>query len=124
MRNIGEYLHRYRKRKGWTQEEMAKKLRISCGTYWKIEKGYTDFNLKRLEQIADVLDLTIPDILFEAESGKKCQSSTGFKSDENQMILELQNQLIEKEIELRRLKERSANLLQQLIDCHLGSLSK
>jgi transcriptional regulator with XRE-family HTH domain len=43
--------------KSWTQEEVADKLGISTQSYAKIERGETDVNLSRLQQIADVMEI-------------------------------------------------------------------
>ncbi|HAI67921.1 MAG TPA: hypothetical protein DCM38_00620, partial [Gammaproteobacteria bacterium] len=43
--------------KNWTQEEVAEKLGISTHAYAKIERGETDVNLSRLQQIAKVMDI-------------------------------------------------------------------
>jgi transcriptional regulator with XRE-family HTH domain len=43
--------------KNWTQETMANKLGISTLSYAKIERGETDINLSRLEQIAEVMEI-------------------------------------------------------------------
>jgi len=48
-----------RSSKNWTQEDMAEKLDISTHAYAKIERGETNVNLSRLEQIAEVLEMEL-----------------------------------------------------------------
>lgn len=42
---------------------MAAKLGITSGSYSKIESGFTDINLSRLEQIASILDIRLIQLL-------------------------------------------------------------
>jgi|TARA_R110002049_G_scaffold56399_8_gene155581 transcriptional regulator with XRE-family HTH domain len=46
-----------RKRLGLTQTDVADKLDISLSGYYKIEKGKTDLNFRRMLEIADILDV-------------------------------------------------------------------
>ncbi len=50
--------------KGLTQEELAEKLEMSVNGYGDIERGLSDIKLSRLEQIAELLDVELPE-LFE-----------------------------------------------------------
>ena len=43
--------------KNWTQEDVADKLEISTHAYAKIERGETDVNFSRLQQIAEVMEI-------------------------------------------------------------------
>ncbi|HID99298.1 MAG TPA: XRE family transcriptional regulator [Thiotrichaceae bacterium] len=43
--------------KNWTPEDVADKLGISTHAYAKIERGETNVNLSRLQQIAKVMDI-------------------------------------------------------------------
>jgi len=52
-----------RSSKGWTQEDVAEKLDISTHAYSKIERGETDVNFSRLQQIADVMEIELPHLL-------------------------------------------------------------
>jgi len=45
--------------KSWTQEDVADKLGISTHAYAKIERGETDVNLSRLQQIAEVMEIEL-----------------------------------------------------------------
>jgi transcriptional regulator with XRE-family HTH domain len=45
--------------KSWTQEDIAEKLGISTHAYAKIERGETDVNLSRLQQIAEVMEIEL-----------------------------------------------------------------
>ena len=56
-----------RSSKGWTQEDVAEKLDISTHAYSKIERGETDVNFSRLQQIAKVMEIELPDLLGLSE---------------------------------------------------------
>lgn len=45
--------------KGWSQEEMAEKLDMAVSGYAKIERGETDINFSRLQQIAQVFGIEL-----------------------------------------------------------------
>jgi transcriptional regulator with XRE-family HTH domain len=59
----GSLMRKFRIRKGWDQSSMAAKLGITLSSYSKIEAGFTDVNLSRLEQIASILDAKLIQLL-------------------------------------------------------------
>ena len=64
--NVFERIKLLRHLKGWTQEEMANKLEISLNSYGAIERGDTNVNLSRLQDISEALEVEIEE-LFKAE---------------------------------------------------------
>jgi transcriptional regulator with XRE-family HTH domain len=62
--------------KSWTQEEVANKLGITTHSYAKIERGETDVNFSRLQQIV-------------------CQVNSSIEQSENKHELEKANLIIE-----------------------------
>ena len=52
-----------RHQKGWSQEDVAKRLDISIPAFSKIETGITDVNLSRLEQIATLFEMSVVQLL-------------------------------------------------------------
>lgn len=46
-----------------TQEEFAEKLSMSASGYSKIERGETQLSINRLQQIADILSVSIFDLM-------------------------------------------------------------
>jgi len=61
--------------KSWTQEDIADKLGISTHAYAKIERGETDVNLSRLQQIAEVMEIGLSQLFGLDE--KNVFNSTG-----------------------------------------------
>jgi transcriptional regulator with XRE-family HTH domain len=51
-----------RKIKGWSQEEMADRLQMSVHGYANIERGETDVQLSRLEQISQVFGVELQNL--------------------------------------------------------------
>ncbi len=62
--NIGDKIRKIRSLKGFSQENMADSLDISLVAYGDIERNKKDISLKRLTQIAMILNITIIDILL------------------------------------------------------------
>jgi transcriptional regulator with XRE-family HTH domain len=59
-----------RKEREWSQETMATKLNISLNSYGAIERGDTNLGMTRIEEIADVFEITLEE-LFEGVSYKE-----------------------------------------------------
>ncbi|GAA4457949.1 hypothetical protein GCM10023189_29460 [Nibrella saemangeumensis] len=61
----GERIRLLRLQRGYSQENMADLLNLSTTAYGDIERGKTELTLSRLEQIADVLNLSVTELLTE-----------------------------------------------------------
>ncbi|MFK5970559.1 MAG: helix-turn-helix transcriptional regulator [Candidatus Marithrix sp.] len=59
---INEKIKFIRELKGWSQEEMAEKLHMSMGAYSNIERGETNIQFSRLEQISKILGMKISEL--------------------------------------------------------------
>lgn len=60
---IGERIREIRKEIGMTQEALSEKIDVTIAFMSRIERGATQINLKRLAQIADVLNVPIEKII-------------------------------------------------------------
>lgn len=66
--NIGNKIRIFRELKGYTQENMADMLKMTVNGYAKIERGESDVNTTKLEQIAKTLGVQAEDITnFDAK---------------------------------------------------------
>ena len=103
--------------KDWTQETMANKLGISTLAYAKIERGETDINLSRLQQIAEVMeiDLTqlfglneknvlnftsdngIQNIQFQEKNNNYCQVNYSSSTEQEIDFLKKENELLQQQ---------------------------
>lgn len=63
MEVIIEKIKEYRKKKGFSHENMADELNISQAAYSKIEKNETKLTVDRLYQIAEILETPVYDLL-------------------------------------------------------------
>lgn len=52
-----------RQRKNFSQSYMAEKMNIALLNYGKIERGVTELSVKRLYEIADILDVNVQELL-------------------------------------------------------------
>ena len=74
---IGKYIQKQRENLGLTQEYVAKKLGISRPTYILIEQNKRDLMLKEAIQLADVLQITLEDLVEQLER-KDANSDTTY----------------------------------------------
>ena len=65
---IGSRIRKARQSKEITQEQLAEKLDVSVAFISRIERGTSHINLKRLNQICDLLDVTEGYVLNGASS--------------------------------------------------------
>jgi transcriptional regulator with XRE-family HTH domain len=56
-----------RQRKNFSQAYMAEKMNIALLNYGKIERGVTELSVKRLYEIADILDVNVLEIIGVAK---------------------------------------------------------
>lgn len=68
---IGERLKRARQEKNLTQEKLAEQLDVSVAFLSRIERGSSHINLKRLNQICDILQITEGQILNGSSATSK-----------------------------------------------------
>lgn len=61
--SVHEKIRLVRQLKGWSQEDVASKLGMSPNGYGSIERGETDVNLSRLEQIAGIFGIKLSDLM-------------------------------------------------------------
>ena len=61
--SVHEKIRIIRKAKGLTLEEVAHQLGMSTNGYGDIERGATDVNLSRLEQISQLFDMELSELI-------------------------------------------------------------
>ncbi|SRR5690554_1317801 len=110
MKNLGKKIRLLRHQRGWSQEDVAKRLDISIPAFSKIETGITDVNLSRLDQISQLFDLSIVQLLTynDADDQKKYNSELDsvvekLKAREEE-VLSLQKKVIDLYEELHAIK--------------------
>jgi transcriptional regulator with XRE-family HTH domain len=103
---IGKTIKLARQERGWKQSDMAAKLGISIAAFSKIETGHTTVNLKRLGDIAGLLNVNT-NYLLTSEQQKVEQSR------EEQTKL-LKAEILLKEEEISKLQQTAISLYEEL----------
>ncbi|WP_231459857.1 helix-turn-helix domain-containing protein [Pedobacter sp. Leaf132] len=104
MKNVGDNIKKRRVDLGLSQADAAKHLEISTPAFCKIETGQTDLNISRLIQIANLFKVP-PAALI---TGMLDESET------NEDLLDLKQQLLDKEEELNKLRKKVIELYDKL----------
>lgn len=73
---IYEKIKFMRQLKGWSQEEMAEKLGMSVNGYSNIERGETNLQITRIEEISKALQVELLELLSFGERNIFYQSGT------------------------------------------------
>jgi transcriptional regulator with XRE-family HTH domain len=111
MKTLGKKIRLLRHQKGWSQEDVAKRLDISIPAFSKIETGITDINLSRLEQISALFEMGVVQLLTfnETEHDQKfiteLENVNKRLTDRENEVIELQKKVIELFEELRHNRE-------------------
>lgn len=79
--DFGAKIRFLRKKKGLTQADMAQRLGLSIRGYSKVELGETQLGVIRLFEIAEILDVSVHEVLlpdleelrYEIQEGKNIQ---------------------------------------------------
>jgi transcriptional regulator with XRE-family HTH domain len=105
-KSIGKSIRILRHQHGWSQEDIANRLGISIPAFSKIETGVTDVNLSRLEQIANIYEVSVVQLLtVDGEQVEMVPSHLNViqkkLSDRETEIATLQRKVIELYEELR-----------------------
>ena len=60
---IGEKIRKLREFREYSQDYVAKKLKMTQGGYSRMERGEIDIPFSRLEQVAEVLDMPVDKLI-------------------------------------------------------------
>ena len=101
MKTLGEKFRILRQKKGVNQKAMADLLQISIPAYSKLETGITDPNFSRINQIAQVHNLTLREFLDVGEEGA---------SEQEQVITQLKEKITLLENSVIRLQSKLIDL--------------
>lgn len=108
MKTLGKKIRLLRHQKGWSQEDVAKRLDISIPAFSKIETGITDINLSRLEQIATLFEMSVVQLLtfndaeYEQKYVNELENVNKKLMDRETEVIDLQKKVIELFEELRQ----------------------
>ncbi|MCW8309732.1 helix-turn-helix domain-containing protein [Sphingobacterium thalpophilum] len=106
MNALGKKIRLLRHQKGWSQEDVAKRLDISIPAFSKIETGITDVNLSRLNQISKLFNLTVVQLLSTSDS----EEDKEYVNEVNALTQKLQ----QRDTEVIELQKKVIDLYEQL----------
>jgi transcriptional regulator with XRE-family HTH domain len=109
---LGAKIRGVRELKGLTQENLAAMLGVTLPTYADIERGKKDVPMKRLEQVAEKLGVSVIDILKFGETVSnffdQCKNAVGVNNGTQTTTIvdsvELQHKLDKANLEIGKLK--------------------
>ena len=104
---IGKNIRTFRHQRGWSQEDVASRLGISIPAFSKIETGVTDINLSRLEQIANIFEVSVVNLLSLEYVEEP--------SVQNANLTIIQKKLIDREAEITNLQRKVILLYEELL---------
>jgi transcriptional regulator with XRE-family HTH domain len=67
--SVNEKIRLIRETKGFTQEQVAEKLAVSPSVYGDIERGENDPKLSRLQKIAEIFGVQLPELIDLSDEG-------------------------------------------------------
>lgn len=106
MNTLGKKIRLLRHQKGWSQEDVAKRLDISIPAFSKIETGITDVNLSRLNQISKLFELSLVQLLSASDSEED--------KEKLDVVNDLSQKLQVREVEVLELQKKVIDLYEQL----------
>ena len=100
--NLSERIRLIRLQKGLSQENMADMLSLSTTAYGDLERGRTELSVSRVENIAKLLDVPLPELLgFDSLT----MSETEWLRQENTRLL-AENRRMQNELDQWKVKFR------------------
>ncbi len=106
-KTVGECIKSLRRQHGWSQLDVASRLGISVPAFSKIETGVTDVNLSRLEQIANIYEVSVVQLL-----------TVGSEQAESELshLNVMQQNLTDRETEVAELQRKVIDLYEELLN--------
>lgn len=90
LRSLGERIRRTRRRKGWTQAQLAEALGIRAGTLSGYEREYRRPDVEMLDRIASVLGVSVDYLLGRVDDVSSHTDSRGdAHSEERDPLVDL-----------------------------------
>lgn len=122
-KTIGKRIRNFREAKGFSQEELAERLKISRSAYQRLENGETNSWINHIESICTSLEVNLDDILKPEEGFVQMnRDSSANESYSNNMVqnqtnnYNLPEKLIEQYEERLKQKDEEIKFLKSLIE--------
>jgi transcriptional regulator with XRE-family HTH domain len=107
-KSAGKNIRTLRHERGWSQEDVATRLGISIPAFSKIETGVTDINLSRLEQIANIFEVSVVNLLSLEYVEEP--------STQDVSLNIIQKKLLDRETEITNLQRKVILLYEELLN--------
>ncbi|MBK0380989.1 helix-turn-helix domain-containing protein [Mucilaginibacter segetis] len=107
-KSAGKNIRTLRHERGWSQEDVASRLGISIPAFSKIETGVTDINLSRLEQIANIFEVSVVNLLSLEYVEEP--------STQDVSLSIIQKKLLDRETEITNLQRKVILLYEELLN--------
>lgn len=92
----GTVIRKYRELRNYTQEYVAKEMKISQNAYSKIENNYTQLTVKHIKELSRILEVSILDLLqdnFEIHKPGDLQVESISKENITMLLENINNKL-------------------------------
>ena len=94
--SIGKRISYYRKQKHLTQAMLAEKLDRSIGVISQVERGRSEVSLKRLDAIAEILEIDISKLIsntnqnsLEFGNSELLEITSGWSTEQKSMLIKI-----------------------------------
>lgn len=118
MKTVYEQVKRVRQEKGLNQSAMARLLGIAPNNYGKLERGETQMTIERLEQIADILEVSTQSLLFPGTSENKDEEAQrevrNLKKELD--LVNKENELLKQEMSLAKTELETYQAIMKQLD--------
>ena len=107
---LSEKIKELRKKRDWSQEIVANELNISLNSYGALERGETDINLSRVEELARIFEVDISFFFInDSEKLSRRKGDMNRRLDditiEDYHLLEIEKYKLERDREIKTLAE-------------------
>jgi len=104
---IGKKIRNLRHKINWSQGEVAVQMNISIPAFSKIENGITDINIKRLNQIANLLGVSAHELLRGVQKGFLDVKSP------STVITDLKEAILQRELDIIKIQKKLIDLYEE-----------
>jgi len=104
---IGKKIRNLRHKINWSQGEVAVQMNISIPAFSKIENGITDINIKRLNQIANLLGVSAHELLRGVQ-----KEFLDVKSPST-VITDLKEAILQRELDIIKIQKKLIDLYEE-----------
>lgn len=110
---IIDNIKRLRQSKGWTHEDIAERMNMSPSNWNKIENGYIEVTLTKLEKLAEVFEIPVYQFLID---NSKPTDFHGFLSSPNEWMKISSEPITSSKDDVSKCKEELSTAQKKIIE--------